>query len=77
MKIELPKEFVIIIEEMYEGASISMRSLCGETKDFSAFEFLFIFIMHDITLDVLVPRCHFLYVIESDSEVSWCHCVNK
>ena len=34
MKKGLPKVYMNIIEDMYEGASTRVRSLCGETEDF-------------------------------------------
>ena len=34
MKKGLPKVYVNIIEDMYEGVSTRVRSLCGETEDF-------------------------------------------
>jgi len=35
MKKDLPKVFVNVIEDMYQGVCIRVKSLCEETKDFS------------------------------------------
>ena len=65
----VPRVYVKVIEEMYEGASTRVRSLCGETEDFSVrvgvhqgsalSPYLFSLILDEITKDIQgeLPWC--------------------